>query len=230
MIHVLLLHKVSLMADLLTAVLKDTPDIKMISATMTMAEALAQLSTGKSDVVLVDATLPCNEIIDFMQIMKETYPQVKLLVTGVIESAAMIIPYLEQGAAGYVLKDESIVNLVDKIRCAQREEFIVSPMIATALIARISELKQMATELNGYKEHDLHPMDELTTREREVLKLIEQEFTNQEVAKMLMIELGTVKNHVHNILAKLGVGNRQHAVLFAQMRREEPLEAKRLLR
>lgn len=228
MIHLLFVHQVRLMGDLLAAVLRDTPDIAMSGCATTTAEALRHLETNEVNVILVDMNLPHSEICGFIEASKATYPAIKILITGLAESAGIIIPYLEQGATGYVLEDESVTTLVDKIRAAQREEFIISPGIATALISRITELKQMATELNGFKEHDLHPMDELTAREREVLKLIEQGFTNQDVAKVLMIELGTVKNHVHNILAKLGVGSRQLAALFARMGADESLESRRV--
>jgi DNA-binding NarL/FixJ family response regulator len=200
----------------------------VIGCVKTTAEAIALLKKEKCDIILVDANLPNNEALCLTETISETYPIIKVLVTGLIESATLILPYLEQGATGYVLQNESLSELINKIRFAQREEFIVSPTVATALIARITELKQMATELNGYKEQDLNPMDELTGREREVLKLIEQGCTNLEVARLLMIELGTVKNHVHNIFAKLGVGSRQHAALFARLQSEEVIPSGRV--
>ena len=226
MIRILFVHSVTLMGDLMVAVVKNVPNIEVIGSVRDKAEALARLKKEKCDVVLVDVGLSADEALCLTQTIKETYPQIKVLVTGLTESAAVIIPYLEQGAAGYILQDESVEDLVNKIYAAQREEFLVSPGMTTALIARITELKQMATELNGYKSQDLDPMDELTAREREVLKLIEQGSTNMEVARTLMIELGTVKNHVHNIFAKLGVGSRRHAALFARMRTDEVVESR----
>ena len=228
MIRLLFVNKVRLMADLMAAVLKDTSDIQVIGCLTTPAEALALLKNEKCDMVLIDASLPNQETLCFIQVMGETYPGIKVLVTGLVESVPQILPFLEQGAAGYVLQEESVNEMLNKIRCAQRDEFIVSPAVAPALIARITELKQMATELNGYKDHDINPMDELTSREREVLKLIEQGYTNLEVAKLLMIELGTVKNHVHNIFAKLGVGSRQHAALYARLQTEDAVSPGRV--
>jgi DNA-binding NarL/FixJ family response regulator len=96
------------------------------------------------------------------------------------------------------------------------DEFNLSPQITGAIIKRIAELKQLTKELAGLDgTHSPTPKPELTAREWEVLGMIEQGLTNHAIAEALVIELGTVKNHVHNILTKLDVCSREHAALFA---------------
>jgi DNA-binding NarL/FixJ family response regulator len=113
--------------------------------------------------------------------------------------------------------NESLSDLVKKIRCVCQGEFLVSPGIAAALISRVSELKKLVAELNGFKDLNFNSLyAELTERECEVLNLIEQGLSNQEIATTLTIELGTVKNHVHNILDKLDVRTRKHAAIIAR--------------
>lgn len=139
----------------------------------------------------------------------------------------MVLRYIEEGVAGYVHTDESLTDLVAKIRSVYHGEFAVSPCIATALIARIGEMKKLVTELNGFKERSPdHLYAELTERECEVLDLIEQGYLNQEIANALYITLGTVKNHVHNILAKLDVRTRKHAVIIARLALAPPNDHK----
>jgi DNA-binding NarL/FixJ family response regulator len=139
---------------------------------------------------------------------------VKVLVTDIIQSNAAILQCIEQGAAGYVYEDESVTDLVQKIRALCHNEFLVSPSVAAALIARIAELKRCAHDVEQNKLNG--QWDDLTPREREVLELLAQGLSNQEIADTLVIEVGTVKNHVHSIFRKLDIRERQHAALFTQ--------------
>ncbi len=102
------------------------------------------------------------------------------------------------------------------IRAAHAGKARVSPDIAAALMSRVAELAQLVSQASISPE-----AGELTPREMEVLKLIGQGLTNQEIAEHLVIELGTVKNHVHNILNKLGVSSRRDAVGYLVVAREQ---------
>jgi RNA polymerase sigma factor (sigma-70 family) len=114
------------------------------------------------------------------------------------------------GASGYVLEDVSVDNLLDHIRAAHDDQAIVSPEIAAALMNQISELAYVSAQ----DQLDVTAVSELTNREREVLNLIGDGLTNQQIADRLYIEVGTVKNHVHNLLKKLEVSNREDAAAF----------------
>ena len=224
MIRLLLVQSVRMLADLMISVLQEQTDMEVVDCVYTKKEALTWLRRYHCDVILIDSHLPDDAYCLLHEVIALQTGS-KVLITGLLESEATILRCLEEGAAGYVLEGESLNEFVNKIRAVQRDEFILSPTISNALIMRIAELKRTATELNGFKASDLNPSIELTAREREVLKLIEQGFTNFEIAKLLMIELGTVKNHVHNIFGKLGVGSRQYAALYArQMQVDEALK------
>ena len=224
MIRLLLVQSVRMLADLMISVLQEQTDMEVVDCVYTKKEALTWLRRYHCDVILIDSHLP-DDAYCLLHEVTALQTGSKVLITGLLESEATLLRCLEEGAAGYVLEGESLNEFVNKIRAVQRDEFILSPTISNALIMRIAELKRTATELNGFKASDLNPSIELTAREREVLKLIEQGFTNFEIAKLLMIELGTVKNHVHNIFGKLGVGSRQYAALYArQMQVDEALK------
>jgi DNA-binding NarL/FixJ family response regulator len=124
---------------------------------------------------------------------------------------------IEERAAGYVCVQESWADLVKKIRAVYEDEFLMCPDIAPAIMARIAELKQLVTELDaGSVTQPNNYYAELTQREWEVLRFIGQNMSNQEIAQTLTIELGTVKNHVHNLLRKLDVVSRKQAAQLAR--------------
>jgi two-component system nitrate/nitrite response regulator NarL len=131
-------------------------------------------------------------------------------VLGLTESSAQVLQYAQAGAAGYVLKDDSVEDLVRRIRAACDDKALVSPEVAAALMARLAQLAHRVpeTEATGDGRSDLTP------RELEVLRLISDGLSNQQIADHLVIEVGTVKNHVHSILQKLEVKSRQEAAEY----------------
>jgi len=217
MIRVLVVHKVRLTCDLMAAALKEEPDIDVVDFARCADEAMSRLVAGSYDVALVNINLPDNEALQITRTVARNKLPVKVLITGLVQSKAAVLRCVEEGAAGYVLEEESLQDLVRKIRAIESNQFVVAPAMAGAMIARLSELKRQVTTIRTLAASDsYHEPTELTPREWEILGLIERGMTNQEIADNLIIELGTVKNHVHNILRKLDVQNRKHAVIFAR--------------
>jgi two-component system, NarL family, nitrate/nitrite response regulator NarL len=217
MIRLLIVHEVRLIADLTASALRGQPDLEVVACVHTAAAALTLLRKSPCTMMLVSVTLPQDGAANLLRALTKMDHPIKVLVTGIIEAKAMILHWLEAGAIGYIHTDESLSVMVQKVRSAAQGECAVSPLMAATLIARISELRQKVVELNGL--HALNPDSlyaELSTRECEVLDLIEQRYTNQGIGNTLYIELGTVKNHVHNILDKLGVRTRQQAAIIAR--------------
>jgi len=205
MIRVLLVNEIRLMSNVIRSVLEEEPDIEVVGGVTSLDEALALAS--KSDVVLVSTRLPGDGALKLTTAIVEAHPSVKVLVLGLTETKGQVLQYVEAGADGYVLKDDSVDDLLSHVRAAQSGEALVSPDIAAALMSRVGELAQLFADV----ESGLNEAADLTPREREILELIGQGLTNQEIADRLVIEVGTVKNHVHSILQKLDVGNRRDA-------------------
>jgi len=205
MIRVLLVNEIRLMSNVIRSVLEEEPDIEVVGGVTSLDEALALAS--KSDVVLVSTRLPGDGALKLTTAIVEAHPSVKVLVLGLTETKGQVLQYVEAGATGYVLKDDSVDDLLSHVRAAQSGEALVSPDIAAALMSRVGELAQLFADV----ESGLNEAADLTPREREILELIGQGLTNQEIADRLVIEVGTVKNHVHSILQKLDVGNRRDA-------------------
>lgn len=140
----------------------------------------------------------------------ERDPSAKILVIGLRESEQAILKYVEAGVDGYVLRDNSVDTLLQKIRAAAQGRALVSPDIAHAIMSRLTELAQLFSRV----ETALDDPVELTPREQEVLDLVGEGLTNRQIADRLYIEVGTVKNHVHNILQKLEVSSREDAAAY----------------
>ena len=202
MIHVLVISEVLLICNIVASILKEEQDIKVVGCVTTLEEAMAQID--QCNIALIGATLPNEETLQFIRKLTKAGSSASVVVMGLPESEEVIVEYIEAGITGYVLHDDSADELVDKIRAVAKGEATVSPNVVAALMERIVKLKKMCDDI----ENDAQ-LSELTPREREVLDLLEQGLSNQEIARRLVIEVGTVKNHVHNILKKLDLNSRR---------------------
>lgn len=210
MIQVLLVNEIRLMCNVLTAALKDEPNIRVVGCATSVDEAILRLEREQVDVVLISTRLPDQGAIRLTRIVTDIQPDIDVLVLGVTENKDHVLQYVEAGADGYILKDDTVEDLVEAIHAAQEGKALVSPKIAGALMERVSELADMFANLEtGVVENA-----GLTARELEVLELLGKNMTNQEIADELVIEVGTVKNHVHSILNKLDVNSRNQAATY----------------
>ncbi|MCX6048373.1 MAG: response regulator transcription factor [Chloroflexi bacterium] len=217
MIQILIVHEVRLIANLTASALRMQPNLEVVACVATAGAALTLLRQSACDVILVSATLPQNGAATLMRTVAQRHHTSKVLITGVVAAKTVILRWLEAGATGYVHTDESVDILVQKIRSATHGECLLSPAMVATLLTRVNELKQQLSALNSWQVQNTATLySELTRREYEVLDLIEQRYSNQGISKALTIELGTVKNHVHNIMAKLGVRNRDQAASVAR--------------
>jgi RNA polymerase sigma factor (sigma-70 family) len=210
MIRVLVVHQTQLIGSIIANVLDEEPDIRVIGRTTDAEDALARLERTPCEMVLVAATLPDNGALKITEAVAEREYDAKVLVIGLPKSKNAILQYVAAGASGYVLQEVSTEELLQHVRAAHDDKALVSPDIAAALMEHINELAQISAQT------DVGPSAyaELTPREREVLDLIGEDCSNREIAEQLVIEVGTVKNHVHNILKKLDVSSRHEAAAF----------------
>jgi DNA-binding NarL/FixJ family response regulator len=222
MIRILLAHPSRLVCDSIRSALDKQEDVYVVGCATTPEETHFLLPHG--NVVLLGTTLDEGNTLDLLSDIRMTYPQKKVLVLGVDDRPEMILRYIEAGAAGYILQNESIEDVVQKLQAAAEEKAIVSPSVAAAMMRRLSRLANLETPI-AYMKARASQLGDLTAREQEVLQLITDGCTNQEIAARLVIECGTVKNHVHNILKKLEVNNRHEAASVFQMRHQPMMAA-----
>lgn len=214
MIRILIVGQTQLMGDTIRVIVSREQDMCVVGQVTTNQEALAQ--AGGADLILVcTPALPYDEgedesasqITTLMQTITADYPHIKIVAVGLPDRVSTILHYLESGADGYILNEDSIGGFLQKTRAIYEGRPYICPKVMAALMERIMVLS------NG--QPDVVKKDaaltELTQREREVLKLIGYGLSNREIAQRLYIEIGTVKNHVHKILKKLNVANRYEA-------------------
>jgi DNA-binding NarL/FixJ family response regulator len=210
MIRILIAHPSRLISDSLRNVLDKEQNVTVIGCALNTEELNFLLP--HANVALIGADLDSkSNIFDTLHNIHLTHSHVKVIMLGVDDQPQNILRYIEAGAIGWIAQDESLEGVVRKVVAAREEKAYVSPAVAALMMERIAQLSRHqvhAVSFQGRQEL----VDELTSRECEVLDLIGAGYTNKDIASKLVIECGTVKNHVHNILRKLETTNRHDAV------------------
>lgn len=209
-INLLIVNEIRLMGNVIVAALEDEPDINVVACVTSYEEALQVVREKEVEVALVSTRLPDHGGLRLTNAISDIAPATKVLALGLTEEKKRVLRYVEAGAAGYVLKDDSLEDMIEIVRATQEGKVFVSPQIAAAMMERLSDLAQMFAGV----ENNITDTTALTSREVEVLELISKGFTNYQIAQHLVIEVGTVKNHVHNILEKLNVSSRGEAAAY----------------
>ncbi|WP_281889596.1 response regulator transcription factor [Paenibacillus sp. YYML68] len=188
----------------LAAVLGTEDDIEVVGEASGGQEGIRLALEYRPDVVLMDLVMEGMDGIETTRRLLEQHPDCKVIVLTSFIDDAKIYPVIEAGAFSYLLKTSRAAEIAQAIRSAVRGQSVLEPQVASKLMNRFRQPKQEAM-----------PHEELTDREMEVLRLIASGKSNQDVADELFIGVKTVKFHVTNILAKLGVEDRTQAAIYA---------------
>ena len=164
-------------------------------------ETVERVMACRPDVVLLDMAM-CGAA-GVVRRVREAVPPVQVVALAIAETEEVVVACAEAGVAGYVPRDASMDDLVRTLRTVARGELELPSHIAASLFRRVGAL--------AVRRPEPEPAHTLTPREREIVALIDRGCSNKEIARRLDIELSTVKNHVHNLLEKLGVARRSAA-------------------
>jgi NarL family two-component system response regulator LiaR len=189
----------------LRALLELEEDIEVVGEAQDGVEAVEKVEELVPDVVLMDLAMPRLEGVTATRRIKEISPKTRVLVLTSYAEDEQVFGAMKAGATGYLLKDVEPQELIQAIRCTQRDEPVLSPLIAKKLIGEISQPKAKQSI----------PQANLTPKEREVLGLVAKGKSNKEIADSLSLSEKTVKNYIGNILSKLYLSNRTEAALYA---------------
>ena len=200
MIKVYIVDDHPMVIEGIKSLLTDSPTATVMGSAADSFVALEELQTLEADVALVDINLPDMNGIDLCAELKKRFPQLKVLGLSTFKERSYITRMLEAGASGYLLKNASREELEEALLKAFRGKIYLS-----------DEATQVITSSSGSADH----VPLLTSREKEVLALIAEGFTNAEIAKMLYISPLTVDSHRKNLLAKFGVKNTAAMVKYA---------------
>jgi DNA-binding NarL/FixJ family response regulator len=193
----------------LASYLDAQPDIDVVGQASGGRMAVRLASELKPDVVLMDVRMPDLGGPDATRQILESRPETRVVVLTVVSEDEEVAAAMKAGACGFLAKDTGIDSIVVAVRAAAQGAAWLSPRAAEVLLGRL----QRSADQPAGPEAEL--VDELSAREREVLRLIAQGMENAEIAKVLNISPRTAKNHVSNILAKLGLPNRVQAAVHA---------------
>ena len=210
-IRVLLVDDQALFREGLNILLSVWDDIEVIGEANNGQEALDQIPLLNPQVILMDLRMPVLDGVATTKKIKESYPDCRVIVLTTFDDDEHVMDGLRAGAVGYLLKDVSSEKLVEAIRAAARGESFLQPSVAAKVIAELT--RTPATKKSPTQEDLVEP---LSKRELDILGLIGQGASNKEIAQALFITEGTVKNHVTNVLGKLGVRDRTQAALKGQ--------------
>jgi len=209
-IRVLLVDDQPLFREGVHTLLSLQPDLEVVGEADNGEEALRLAARLRPDVVLMDLQMPVLDGVEATRRLRLTQPDCRVIALTTFDDDEYVFEGLRAGAIGYLLKDTPSVKLLEAIRAAARGESFLQPSIAAKVVAEFSRLADQAPPRP-------QPLAEpLSERENDILRLVVTGASNKEIAAVLVITEGTVKNHLTNILAKLGVRDRTQAALKAK--------------
>ncbi len=212
-IRVLLVDDQALFREGLRTLLSIWEDIDVVGEADNGLEAIEQTAVHQPDVILMDLRMPELDGVAATRRLQATHPGSRVIVLTTFDDDEHVFDGLRAGAVGYLLKDVSSDKLVEAIRAAARGESFLQPSVAAKVLAEFSRIRPADSAPDTPGRELAEPLSE---REVEILQLVATGASNREIAAQLYIAEGTVKNHVTNILGKLGVRDRTQAALKAR--------------
>jgi DNA-binding NarL/FixJ family response regulator len=207
MIQVCLVDDQTLVRQGIRSLLELSDSIRVVAEAGDGMQAVETIPRVKPDVVLLDMRMPGMSGLDVLNALASTNQLPPTIILTTFDDDQLVLAGLKAGARGYLLKDVSLDQLVDAVKTVAAGGSLVAPVVTQRLL---SGLERMQNEFVS-----LDRPDPLTDRETEILRLMAGGYSNKEIANSLGVAEGTVKNHVSNILSKLGVRDRTRAVLKA---------------
>lgn len=203
MIRVLLVDDHEMVRLGVSSYLSIQNDIEVVGEAENGEDGYHKAMDLKPDVILMDLVMEVMDGIESTKKILADWPEAKILIVTSFIDDEKVYPAIEAGASGYLLKTSTAHEIADAIRATFKGERVLEPEVTT----------KMMEQMSNRNRRFLH--QELTNREEEILMLISQGMSNQEIADELFITLKTVKTHVSNILAKLEVEDRTQAAIYA---------------
>jgi len=216
MIKVIVISDIKIYCEGLSRVLSATYPLEVIGAENNFLDAIENIKQNVPDVILLDMTMAdsCRIADNVMKIS----PQTKIVALAVSENEENIVGCAEAGITGYVAREASLDELIETVIGAQKGEFCCPPKIAACIFKTIQRIAKSTNNgcLSNFVHNDESIISALTKREQQIIRLMAAGQSNKKISCNLTIEVSTVKNHVHNILVKLGVNSRTQAVSLLQ--------------
>lgn len=206
-IKVMLVDDEQLIRSGLKIMLETYPDIEVIHQAGNGREAFECCQIEVPDVVLMDIRMPVSTGIEGTKLIKEAYPEVKIVMVTTFQDTEYIFEAMQYGASGYLLKDSSYEAIYDGIKVALSGKVVMDATVSEKLVMQ----PKAPTTI---EKTDISSLG-LTEREIELIRLVSQGLNNKEISEALFLSEGTVKNNISTILSKLALRDRTQLVIFA---------------
>lgn len=210
MIKVLIADDQELIRQSLQIVLGIKEDISVIGTAGNGNEVIKLVQKEKPDVILMDVRMPEMDGVQCTKMIKERYPQIKIIILTTFDDDEFVFSALKYGASGYLLKGISMDELEKAIRTVHQGGAMINPGIASKVVELFSEMAQSNYDIMIEAEN----VDELTDGEWEIIKLIGRGMSNKEIAKAISLSEGTVRNYLSSILNKLNLRDRTQLAIW----------------
>lgn len=209
MIKIMIVDDQPLVREGLSTLLDLRPEIEVVGTATDGNDALHKAVKLFPDIVLMDIRMPSVNGVEGTRLLKDSLPDVKVLILTTFNDSEYIFDALEEGASGYLLKDMPTDTIVQAILTVHHGGVVLPKEFTSQVLAGL--------RLKSHNSHVKMPerIDELSDREVEVLTHLGEGLNNKEIADLLYITEGTVKNHVSNVIQKLGLRDRTQAAIYA---------------
>ncbi|MBI4287041.1 MAG: response regulator transcription factor [Chloroflexi bacterium] len=209
-IRVLIVDDHALVREGIRAILEANPDFEVVGEAVGGQEAVDKTKQLKPDIAIMDLTMPGMNGLEATRQIRQCCPEVKVLTLTMHDNDTHFFQALDAGASGYFIKGGSSAELVAALRMVWHGDVFLYPSMAKSLLGDYLKRVRAGKDRESY--------DGLTDREQEILKLVAEGRTNQEIADLLVVSASTVQTHRAHIMAKLGLHTRTELVKFAIQR------------
>ncbi|HLI06547.1 MAG TPA: response regulator transcription factor [Ktedonobacteraceae bacterium] len=206
-IHILLADDHTILRAGLKMMLNAQPDMEVIGEAHDGRQAILEAQRLLPDIVLMDITMPDMNGIEATKQIKKLQPEIKVLMLTMHENDEYVFQALRAGASGYMLKEAADTDLISALRVIQSGQFYLSPAAQSVMVGDYLQRVRSGEEKDSYSS--------LTEREREILKLVAEGYTNNQIAERLIISPKTVDTHRTHIMDKLNLHSRAELVKYA---------------
>lgn len=211
MIKLLIADDQQLIRDSLKIVLETKDSIEVVGAVANGVEVIRAIRENKPDVILMDIRMPEMDGVQCTQIIKENYPEIKIIILTTFDDDEYIFSALKYGASGYLLKGISMDSLVEAIHKVYSGNAMINGDIATKVLGMFSKMAQ--NDISIHVEEGVEK--EITDSEWKVIKLVSEGMSNKEIANKLYLTEGSVRNYLSSILKKLDLRDRTQLAIWA---------------
>jgi DNA-binding NarL/FixJ family response regulator len=211
-IRILLIEDNRLLRDGIASMLKKQSDMHVVATVGNGENILQLMMRHKPNIILLDLGLRNQNSLQIVILTKKNYPETKIIVMDLIPYQADVFEFVQAGVSGFILKDANTAEFFKTIRSVYQGAKVLPPHLTGSLFSQIIE-----HAINVSKPSVIIESVRMTKRERQVIELIADGFTNKEIAQKLHLSTYTVKSHVHNILEKLALNTRVQIAKHAHL-------------